>query len=101
MKCPNSSILTRPILDGPSQLVGLIPVQGFSEMCPKLILKSIACNCLKTDCHSCGCSKNGLKCSELCGCSELCQNKAALEDIGDTVSDQEDDDSELEDLSLI
>lgn len=82
---------------GDDHHIGLIPLQGFTEICPKIIMKSIACNCLKTDCTSCGCSKNGLKCSELCGCGELCQNKIVLEDIGATLSDQEDEDSESED----
>ena len=80
--------------------IGLIPVQGFNEMCPKLILKSIACSCSKKDCTACGCSKHGLKCSELCGCGELCENRIVLEDIGDTLSDHEDEDSE-EDLDRI
>ena len=82
--------------------IGLVPVQGFDVVCPAIIQKDISCNCLKTNCASCRCSKYGLKCTELCGCGELCENAPVLEDTGHSVESdiEEGEEDDLPSMSL-
>ena len=63
---------------------------------------TISCNCLKTNCASCSCSKYGLKCTELCGCGELCENAPVLEDTGHSVESdiEEGEEDDLPSMSL-
>ena len=80
--------------------IGLVPVQGFDVVCPAIIQKDISCNCLKTNCVSCSCSKYGLKCTELCGCGELCENAPVLEDTGHSV-ESDIEEGEEDDLPMV
>jgi len=46
-----------------------------TPVAPETLLKLRKCNC-KTGCkrQSCGCKKNQLVCTDLCGCREICEN---------------------------
>ncbi|KAG1662606.1 hypothetical protein GQR58_020866 [Nymphon striatum] len=53
----------------------LKPVYCTNLSAPETLLELRKCSC-KTGCtkNSCGCKKNNLKCTDMCGCGELCQN---------------------------
>ncbi|KAG1692600.1 hypothetical protein GQR58_007244 [Nymphon striatum] len=53
----------------------LKPVYCTNLPAPETLLELRKCSC-KTGCtkNSCGCKKNNLKCTDMCGCGELCQN---------------------------
>ena len=53
----------------------LKPVFCVHTPAPEALLELRICNC-KTGCNrqSCGCKKNHLVCTELCGCGEICEN---------------------------
>jgi len=53
----------------------LKPVYCIKAPAPEALLALRKCNC-KTYCtrKSCGCLKNQLPCSDLCGCGDECQN---------------------------
>ena len=59
-------------------------------------MRNVSCSCKRTDCTNCGCSKHGLKCTELCGCAQLdlCQNRSAVS----AGTEPESDDLENNDL---
>ena len=46
----------------------------------------------------CSCSKYGLKCTELCGCGELCENAPVLEGTGHSVESDIEEVEEEDDL---
>ena len=54
---------------------GLVPLQGFGDICPKEIAGELKCSC-KTGCVSakCSCVKNKFECSIACKCGHGCQN---------------------------
>ena len=63
------------------------------------VLQLVSCGCKKTSCErqSCLCFAHGIPCTDLCGCGELCQNKADSEstvDSDDSESDSESDSEE-------
>ncbi|KAG1655742.1 hypothetical protein GQR58_024329 [Nymphon striatum] len=53
----------------------LKPVYCTNLPAPETLLELRKCSC-KTGCtkNSCGCKKNNLECTDMCGCGELCQN---------------------------
>ena len=53
----------------------LRPVYCTNLPAPEALLILQKCNC-QTGCNrkSCGCNKNNLKCTDMCGCGDLCQN---------------------------
>jgi len=53
------------------------PVYCIKAPTPEALFALRKCNC-KTHCtrKSCGCLKNQLSCSDLCGCGDECQNSA-------------------------
>eukprot|EP00794_Sanderia_malayensis_P021369 gene21369-23451_t len=60
---------------------------------PDSILELVSCNCKKAKCatQNCVCVSHGLKCTDMCGCTN-CNND--LEEEDDDVSDSEDDAAE-------
>lgn len=53
-----------------------MPLQGFEDICPKVIASLLSCGCRK-NCSTllCSCKKSGVKCTEICGCLEDdCEN---------------------------
>lgn len=53
----------------------LRPVYCINAPAPEALLELHKCNC-KTGCKtkSCGCRKNQLACTDMCGCGDICQN---------------------------
>ena len=53
----------------------LKPVFCTEARAPEALLELRKCNC-KTGCqrNSCSCKKNNLKCTDMCGCGDVCQN---------------------------
>ena len=58
------------------------PVIYTWPLAPVYLLKTISCNCQKTNCKSgnCSCKSYQLYCTLLCGCGESCINIAPDED---------------------
>ena len=74
-----------------------LPVLSIDPPAPKAVLELIKCNC-KTECKTlpCGCRKNGLPCTNLCGCKD-CEN--VPEFIPNYfLSDDDDDDDDYDDF---
>ena len=61
------------------------PLEGYKDVCPQAVMKVLSCKCTKNSSSaSCGCNKLGLKCTDICQCTEICINQHELisEDIG-------------------
>ena len=58
----------------------LEPITYKGPLAPEKMLKTILCNCKKSDCKSgnCSCKSFGLYCNELCGCSDNCSNGSPI-----------------------
>ena len=78
------------------------PVMGYTEVCPPAVLMMLSCKC-KTDCNSktCGCRKLGLKCTDLCQCSDNCVNHGVVADENDENSEENIDVEELDEFDII
>ena len=59
---------------------------------PDSILDLVACNCKKNRCctENCVCVSHGLKCTDICGCSN-CENE--VDDVAEDYDDDPDDDA--------
>ena len=68
-----------------------VPVMRNLPPTPEAIIQLVQCKCAKFHCSNnrCQCQKTGLVCTELCLCSEDCQNEYAE-------SDDEYDEDEVE-----
>lgn len=62
------------------------PDAGYTQVCPQSILKLLSCKC-KAGCatNSCGCRNVGLKCTDICQCSDSCTNGAQDDNIDNEV----------------
>ena len=61
---------------------GEVKIDWMSQQpAPTAILKLVACNCT-TGCQiqRCSCHKNGLPCTDVCGCEDNCENTVQIED---------------------
>ena len=70
---------------------GLLPITSTAEQAPQELLNSTACKCSKGCRNTCGCRKQGMKCSSICfNCRGVsCTN--APEDIDDVPNLDDDD----------
>ena len=77
----------------------LVPVRSTGLPAPLSILMLIKCNCKASSCtgSKCSCIHARMKCTELCGCSDDCQNSSdtmslsEIEGINDVASDESGD----------
>eukprot|EP00112_Aurelia_sp_Birch-Aquarium-sp1_P026953 Seg990.4 transcript_id=Seg990.4/GoldUCD/mRNA.D3Y31 product="Protein tesmin/TSO1-like CXC 4" protein_id=Seg990.4/GoldUCD/D3Y31 len=60
---------------------------------PDSILEMVSCSCKRSKCHSesCNCFAHGLKCTDMCNCSQ-CENEFDDNDFQGSASDISDDD---------
>ena len=65
-------------------------------MCPQQILKILCCKC-KRDCTSrqCSCRNLGLFCTDICDCTEICENHIVIDEDDDEYNVDEDDEDEF------
>ena len=65
-------------MDGKDEKVGKwVPVMTNLPPAPEAIIQLVRCKCAKSRCSNnrCQCQKAGLVCTDLCLCSEDCQNE--------------------------
>ena len=102
----NNDIVTNPTLPSPEnygwELHGdkWVPVMMTLPPAPQAIIHLVKCKCAKERCSTnrCQCKKNGLNCTDLCGCSdnkEQCEN--VLEDDSDNEINNEEGDDDPDD----
>jgi hypothetical protein len=60
---------------------------------PADVLELISCNCVKSMCRTqaCVCRSHGLKCTDLCGCGESCENAVNITSDTDSENDSSED----------
>lgn len=51
------------------------PIMTTESPAPKAVIELVKCGCKKNCSGKCGCFKNKLRCTELCGCNAECKNK--------------------------
>lgn len=69
---------------------------------PESLLEFVQCKC-KTGCATkrCSCMRSGLKCTEVCSCSDFgCQNNPKVKDEDGSDTSDDDNDEEEEDLEM-
>ena len=68
-------------------------IPGYKSVCPSSVLQELSCKC-KANCtdNRCGCRKMKLKCSDLCHCSDECENHQ--NDVVELIDNDEADDNE-------
>ena len=103
----NNDVVANPSLPSPENfgwtLEGnqWIPIMTKLPPAPQAIIHLVKCKCAKERCSTnrCQCRKNGLNCTDLCGCSdggESCENVNDGED-NDSGDDNEEDDDDDDD----
>ena len=70
---------------------------------PDALLEFVACNCKKNRCvnNKCRCQKAYLKCTDLCGCNDSCENIDVQSDTDESENYDEsgsEDDEDLDEL---
>ena len=73
----------------------LEPITFDGPIAPADVLESISCKCKKSNCKSgrCSCNAFGLICTEMCSCTDICENQRIAQDTcidditGDNVAD--------------
>ena len=75
----------------------LVPVKSLELPAPESILMLVKCSC-KTDCSraNCSCVKAHVTCTEMCSCTDLCQNSSEQANVTDVLDDILEYDSEDE-----
>ena len=77
----------------------LVPVRTFGLPAPLSVLMLTKCSCKASSCGSskCSCMHANMKCTELCGCSDDCQNASDTVSLSEIEGIQEDDSDDSDD----